>query len=74
MSGKKIIRCAKCGEEIPVGEDYFVVEDNFLQVKYFDSQADNCFCSPECLCDALGVDNHINDGQVEFVEDVEDDQ
>lgn len=74
MSGKKIIRCASCGEEIPVGEDYYVVEDNFLQAKYFDGQADNCFCSHECLCDALCVENHINDGQVEFGEDAEDDQ
>lgn len=70
---KKIIRCAECGNEIPEGEDYYVVEDNFLQAQYFDGQADNCFCSEECLCRSLLVESHRNDGHVEFGEDSEDD-
>lgn len=72
MSGKtKIIRCAECGEEIPVGEDYYSCDDNFLQLKYFDTNADNCFCSLDCLCNALSVGTHENDGNVEFGDEEE---
>lgn len=42
---EKPICCAECGCEI----------DNYLQVKYFDSEENNIFCSKECLCDALSV-------------------
>ena len=49
--------CAQCGNEIPVGESYFKVCDNFLQMRYFDAEdeRDNVFCSRECLCEALSV-------------------
>lgn len=67
----KIIVCAKCGNEIPVGEDFYTVDDNFLQLKYFDTNADNCFCSIDCLCDALSVTSRENDGNVEFGEEQE---
>ena len=43
--------CANCGKLI---EHSFVkVLDNFLQVKYFDSDEDNCFCSSECLLESI---------------------
>ena len=47
--------CANCGKEIK--ESYYMVGDNFLQIKYFDEEdgSDNIFCSKECLCDALSV-------------------
>lgn len=69
----KIIVCAKCGNEISVGEDFYSVEDNFLQLKYFDTNAENCFCSIDCLCDALSVTSHENDGNVEFGDEQEED-
>ena len=49
--------CAQCGNEIPVGESYFKVCDNFLQRRYFDAEdgSDNVFCSKDCLCEALSV-------------------
>ena len=42
-------KCAKCGKTIE--ETYFKVLDNHLQLKYFDSDEENCFCSQECFCD-----------------------
>ena len=47
--------CAECGIEIQ--DNYYMVGDNFLQVKYFDEfdGSDNVFCSIECLCSALTV-------------------
>lgn len=45
--------CAECGCEIT--DNYLMVGDNFLQVKYFDSEECNVFCSKECLCQALSV-------------------
>ena len=49
--------CAQCGNDIPVGETYFKVCDNFLQMRYFDAEdeSDNVFCSQDCLCEALSV-------------------
>lgn len=42
--------CAQCGNEILVGERYFKVCDNFLQMRYFDEEdeSDNVFCSKAC--------------------------
>lgn len=39
-------------------DSYFMVQDNFLQVKYFDEPdgSDNVFCSQEFLCIALSVE------------------
>lgn len=51
MEGLK--RCAFCGE--PLTKEYLMIGDNFLQVKYFDSDEDNRFCSENCLCKALSV-------------------
>jgi len=40
--------CAKC--HLPIeGDGYYKVLDNFLQVKYFEADELNCFCSEECL-------------------------
>lgn len=49
--------CAVCGQEIPCGETYFKVCDNYLQVKFFEALdgSDNVFCSNECLQEALSV-------------------
>lgn len=45
------MRCAFCGKEI--AEEYYKVLDNYLQVKYFDSEDDNVFCSSECFCESV---------------------
>ena len=47
------MRCANCGKEIE--ESYLMVGDNYLQVKYFDSEEDNVFCGQDCLCKYLSV-------------------
>ncbi len=43
--------CAFCGKEIT--EEYYKVLDNYLQVKYFDSEDDNVFCSQDCFCESV---------------------
>lgn len=43
--------CACCGKEIE--HEYIKVLDNYLQVKYFDNDECNCFCSKDCLCDYI---------------------
>lgn len=49
------MKCAECGKEIE--ESYYMVGDNYLQVKYFEELdgSDNVFCSQNCLCEALSV-------------------
>lgn len=50
--------CAECGAVCT--DNYYMVGDNYLQVKYFDSNEDNIFCSKDCLCEALSVLNVID--------------
>lgn len=45
--------CAYCGKEIE--KSYLKILDNYLMIKYFDSEEDNCFCSSECLMKSLFV-------------------
>ena len=45
--------CAECGCIIEPEDTWYKVGDNFLQVKYFDSDEDNCFCSKDCLLRSL---------------------
>lgn len=54
-NSKSVKICANCGKKIESNEEYFIVGDNYLQVKYFDSTEDNIFCSKDCLCRALSV-------------------
>ena len=56
-------RCAYCGREIK--NSYFKVLDNFLIIKYFDYNDDNLFCSPECFCDSV----FLEEFEVEVTED-----
>lgn len=46
--------CATCGKEIE--KSYIKVLDNYLQVKYFDSDEINCFCCNECLCEFISAE------------------
>lgn len=54
--GDQIKYCANCGKEIE--GSYFKCLDNFLQVKYFeaDDQSDNVFCSKDCFCESLSLE------------------
>ncbi len=59
------MKCANCNNEI-IDETYFKCLDNFLQVKYFDEEKNNIFCSKECFCEALtleeiDIDDEEND-------------
>ena len=48
--------CANCQSEI-LDEEYLMIRDNFLLVKYFDDPdgLDNIFCSEHCICESLSV-------------------
>ena len=50
MYNKKIY-CSNCGSEIE--RLYYKCLDNFMQVKYFDTEEENIFCSEECFCKSL---------------------
>jgi hypothetical protein len=60
---KKVVYCAQCHNEITQAEEYWMVEDNFLQVKYFDEQdgSDNLFCSETCLLNHISATSHTFD-------------
>lgn len=47
--------CANCGVEIRE-DTYFKCLDNFLQVKYFENDELNCFCSQECFCEYISLE------------------
>ncbi|WP_313166691.1 DUF1642 domain-containing protein [Streptococcus parasuis] len=51
-----IFLCANCQSEI-LDEEYLMIRDNFLLVKYFDDPdgLDNIFCSEHCICESLSV-------------------
>lgn len=57
--------CSVCGEEIDtVNNGYLKVLDNYLQVKYFESDEDNCFCSTACLAKYMSAE-YIYEGNEE---------
>ncbi len=61
----KYVQCAFCGkriseEEIKEGNTVVMCFDNFLQAKYFDENKDNIFCSNDCACNALMIDEIWN--------------
>lgn len=66
----KNLICANCHKEIPAYTPYFKVMDNFLQLRYFDADTDNVFCSPECLCESLSVIEVPNDGSKTLSEEL----
>ncbi len=52
-----IKECSYCNAEINAEIDsYFVCQDNFLQVKYFDTEDENIFCSQECFCNYVQLE------------------
>ena len=49
------MKCANCKCDI-IGETYLKCLDNFLLVKYFDEEQNNVFCSKDCFCEALTLE------------------
>ena len=48
---KNVFYCANCGKEIET--EAYMFRDNYLQVKYFDDNKSNRFCSQDCACESL---------------------
>lgn len=63
------MRCAECRCDIPKGETYYKVKDNYLLVNYFDTDEGSIFCSQDCLCQAISADMEICEEDTE--EDLE---
>lgn len=59
----KEIFCACCGKKIE--KDYLKVLDNYLLVKYFDTDEESIFCSDECLQKSLSVETFYLDDDCE---------
>ena len=55
----KKLFCAYCKKlindemDLDSEQGYYKVLDNFLQIKYLDSDEDNIFCSQDCACSSL---------------------
>lgn len=61
-----IKECSYCKEQINTGIDsYFTCLDNFIQVEYFDTEEENIFCSQECFC------NYVQLEEIEPLEEEE---
>ena len=49
--------CSYCQTSInPNIDSYFTCLDNFIQTKYFDTEDKNVFCSQECFCKYLQLE------------------
>ena len=48
------MNCSTCGEYLE--NKYYKCLDNYLQVKYFDTEEENIFCSQECFCKYLSLE------------------
>lgn len=52
-----IKECSYCHVHINTElEEYFVCQDNFIQTKYFDTEDENIFCSQECFCNYVQLE------------------
>ena len=64
---KKELYCSECGAKIE--DNYYFCLDNFLQVKFFDTDEENCFCSQECFCKYLSlteINENLTDQERDF--------
>ena len=72
----RIRYCACCNCEIREDEraEYFKILDNNLQIKFFETNDENIFCSQECICKALSVErfdfNETNDDDSEYSNEI----
>ena len=61
---KKELNCSECGSKIT--DTYFKCFDNYIQVNFFDTEEENCFCSKESFCKYLNLTElevEENDGE-----------
>ena len=75
----KIRYCANCNVPIKEGDEYVKVLDNFLMVRFFDSNDCNIFCDNDCLAQFLSVEHfrfepNNNDDSVYENEDNDEDE
>lgn len=60
----KELHCSECGAQIE--DTYFKCLDDCLIANFFDTDKENCFCSEECFCKYMSLeeleieDNSIN--------------
>lgn len=47
--------------------------DNYLQIKYFDDNKSNRFCSQDCACESL-FGNYVDIDEIPLDDDEEDDE
>lgn len=43
--------CANCG--VMLWEKVIIIQDNFMNLKYFETEEENMFCSNDCLAESL---------------------
>lgn len=60
------MKCSYCDAEINTNTDsYFTCQDNFMQAKYFDTEEENIFCSQECFCNYVQLEQIDPNGEEE---------
>lgn len=64
MENKKM-NCSNCGAVIE--DTYYKCLDNCLQVNFFDTEEENCFCSTECFDKYMSLEQlNIEDEKTKF--------
>lgn len=53
--------CSYCGK--PITDNFLRIGDSFLVVNYFDTAADNLFCSEHCLVCSLSTFEITQEGE-----------
>lgn len=54
MEETKELHCSECGTKIK--DNYYKCLDNYLQVNFFDTEEENCFCSKSCFCKYMSLE------------------
>lgn len=70
----KELYCANCGRRIEAGEEYFKCLENYMLVKYYDSEDCNIFCSKECLCESLFLETYYNGEESDAWNDLDEEE
>ncbi len=71
MLKDNIKKCSYCDAEINVDKDtYFECQDNFIQIKYFDTEDENIFCCKECFCNYVQLTEIEPDCEENLEEDL----
>ncbi len=66
--------CVNCKCKI-TGIVYLKCLDNFLQHKYFDTEEENVFCSQDCFCEYMMLEQIDNENyDFDFPDDLEEEE